>query len=430
MARATPSRSTPAARSPGPGPALLLAWTAGCGGAAPLPVERVEVEALAPLAVVAGVPVAHGGFGSAAASDPEGPGRVYLLTDRGPNYDAGVDVKAFPAPAFGPVLGLFALPRRGNGDGLSLVRSVALRHADGSPFTGLPRPPGAGATGETPVAADGTALPLDPAGIDPEGLHVLRDGSFWVADEYGPALLHFDRNGRLLVARGPGGAGGLPAVLARRRPNRGFEGLTGDPDGRTLVAVVQSALDNPREAGRRSPLTRLLVLDTGSGRTRQFLYQLDDPAFMASDLAWIDERSLLVLEHDALFLGGTPAARAKRVYRVDLAGATDVSDSLDRPGGLVLAGRTLEELDPAGLAAAGIRPVAKALVVDLLAHGYPHDKPEGLVVIDPATIGVVNDDDFGIIDGPDRRPVVKRLPATGEPDRNVLWLVPLGRPLR
>jgi len=37
--------------------------------------------------------------------------------------------------------------------------------------------------------------------------------------------------------------------------------------------------------------------------------------------------------------------------------------------------------------------------VDLLDLGYPHDKPEGLVVLGRDEIGVVNDDDYSITDG-------------------------------
>ena len=42
--------------------------------------------------------------------------------------------------------------------------------------------------------------------------------------------------------------------------------------------------------------------------------------------------------------------------------------------------------------------LTKTLVVDLLkaCPGYDHDKPEGMVLINDSTLGVVNDDDFGI----------------------------------
>ena len=35
-------------------------------------------------------------------------------------------------------------------------------------------------------------LPKDPNGYDSEGLVALKDGTFWVSDEYGPFITHFD----------------------------------------------------------------------------------------------------------------------------------------------------------------------------------------------------------------------------------------------
>jgi hypothetical protein len=98
---------------------------------------------------------------------------------------------------------------------------------------------------------------------------------------------------------------------------------------------------------------------------------------------------------------------------VDLAKATDVSDPRNTVRGLEVGGRVLEALTLDDLAAAGIRLAEKRLVLDLLALGYPHEKPEGLAVFDNGVLGVVNDDDFGI--APDGKGGVapKRLPAAG-----------------
>lgn len=406
---------------------LLLA----CGGPDQPPVQRIPIGAAPAASVPAFAHVGPHGFGSAAAPDPHDPSRLYLLTDRGPNYEAGPDLKVFPNPEFAPTLGHFQLRTSPGGDSLLQIAVVPLTDGAGTPLTGLPRPPGPGTTDERGVRADGTSLPLLPDGIDPEGLHLLRDGSFWVAEEYGPSLLHFDRSGRLLDARAPGtGARPLPRVLVSRRPNRGFEGLAGDPEGRVLFAILQSPLDNPRQAGRRSRLTRLVALDPATGQTRQFLYPLDNPDGMVGDLAWVRDGILLVLEHDGRFPRSSPPARVQRVYRIATAGATDVSDPLDRTTGLLVGDRTLEEMDQPALDAAGIRLLAKTLVIDLLAHGYPHDKPEGLVILGATSIGVVNDDDFGLSADSAGHPQTKRLPATGEPDRTALWLFRLDRPLR
>jgi len=68
--------------------------------------------------------------------------------------------------------------------------------------------------------------------------------------------------------------------------------------------------------------------------------------------------------------------------------------------GLLIDGKTLEEvtLEADGwtnIANAGIETISKTLLVDLVAEtGYPHDKLEGMWLINDNTIGVLNDDDF------------------------------------
>jgi hypothetical protein len=374
---------------------------------------------------VRGVTVRHGGFGSAISRGPDE--RLYLLTDRGPNYDFADGTKAFAAPEVGPQVGVF---ERRAGE-LALLRRIPLRDRDGSPISGLPNPPGPGSTGEAAVSPEGARLDPDPNGLDTEGIHVLRDGSFWIADEYGPNLVHFDSAGRVLERVSPFGprSRALPAVLAKRRPNYGFEGLTGDDTGRFLVSIVQSPLDNPRTAGRESIHARIILFDTQTGSTRQYLYPLDAAGFFATDIAWLSPTRFLVLERDVGFPGGDPSGVQKKVFAVDLTEATDVSDPENRPSGRLANGKTLEAASTADLVVANIEPALKSLVVDLLDLGYPHDKPEGLVVLGRDEIGVVNDDDYSITDGGGGVAAVKRLPRTGEVDAGFLWVIRLATPL-
>jgi hypothetical protein len=349
------------------------------------------------------------------------------LTDRGPNYDFAEETKAFAAPEVGPQVGVFE--RRA--EELTLLRKIRLRNSDGSPLTGLPNPPGPGSTGETAVSPDGTRLEPDPNGLDTEGLHVLRDGTFWIADEYGPNLVHFDAAGQVIERVSPFGprSRALPAVLAKRRPNYGFEGLTGDEAGRLLVGIVQSPLDNPRAGGRESIHVRIVMFDTQTGSTRQYLYPLDGAGFFATDIAWLSPTRFLVLERDVGFPGGDPAGLQKKVFAVDLTEATDVSDPADRPAGRLANGKTLEAASTADLVVENIEPATKRLVVDLLDLGYPHDKPEGLVVLGRDEIGVVNDDDYSIADGGGGVAAVKRLPRTGGVDAGFLWVIRLANAL-
>ena len=377
------------------------------------------------IASVRGVTVRNGGFGSAISRGPDG--QLYILTDRGPNYDFAEETKAFAAPEVGPQVGVFE--RRDKA--VVLLRRIRLRNIDGSPLTGLPNPPGSGSTGETAVSPDGTRLKPDRNGLDTEGLHVLRDGSFWIADEYGPNLVHFDATGQVIERVSPFGPRGraLPAVLATRRPNYGFEGLTGDETGRILVGIVQSPLDNPRAAGRQSIHVRIVMYDTQTGSTRQYLYPLDAAGFFVTDIAWLSPTRFLVVERDVGFPGGDPAGLQKKVFAIDLTEATDVSDSANRPSGRLANGKTLEAASTADLLVEKIEPATKSLLVDLLELGYPHDKPEGLVVLGRDEIGVVNDDDYSITDGGGGVAAVKRLPRTGDIDAGFLWVIRLTKPL-
>ena len=418
----------------GIGLTALSVALASCGGSArsdepPAPDSLIATLTLPGhqvLATIRGVEIGLEGYGSGGALDPGDPGRLYVLTDRGPNFDAGPATKAFPQPEFVPRVQVFRL-RRDSTARLELERTIMLRDAGDRPLSGLPNPPGPGATGERPVTAEGQPLVPDPLGLDPEGIHVLADHSFWVSDEYGPFLTHFDSTGRTLERLSPfGGERRLPLVLARRRVNRGLEGLTGNAAGTVLIGVMQGPLDNPKAAGRSSRVARLLAFEPATGRTRQYLYTLESPGSSASGLAWIDGATLLVLEHDGDYPGGTPPATIKRIYQVSLAGATDVSDPADDSAGRRVDGRTFEEATLEELGEAEIVPVTKRLVADLLRLGYPHDKPEGLVFLAPDLAGVLNDDDFGITEGPGGAPIAKRLPAAGGAvDRNELWLVRL-----
>jgi hypothetical protein len=373
-----------------------------------------------------------GGFGSAMAPHPQKPDHFYFLSDRGPNAGTGrEDEKVFLRPGHAPRIGLF----RREGTRLRRVREILLRDSEGRPLSGLPNPPGAGGTGERAIDGRGRELVPDPGGVDPEGLVALPDGTFWVAEEYGPSLLHLDANGRTLERIDPFAESArgrrLPRVLAARRPNYGFEGLTVTPGGKSLIAVLQAPLDNPsRQVRGAVRLTRLVSMDLGTGRTRQFAYVHDAVGLHNTEVLALSDQELLVLERDTLFPGdpGRPA-RHKRIYRATLEGATDLSDPEDSPRGRLFGGRTPEELAEGEMAAAGLRPVARTLAVDLLTlpGGYPHDKPEGMARLGTDVLAVCNDDDFGITDE-DGVLAVKRLPgAGGARDRNRVRLLPLPR---
>jgi hypothetical protein len=250
-------------------------------------------------------------------------------------------------------------------------------------------------------------------------------------------LLHVDARGRTLDRIHPflRSSRALPLVLARRRPNRGMEGLTMTPDGRTLVGIMQSPLDNPTPSIRRtSRVTRVLFYEIASGASRQYVYLQENPGLLNSEILAVSQTSFLVLERDGLFPGEAGVSAFKRVYRFELGAATDVSDLQNTGSGRLVGGRTLEELSEAELRSAGIQPVTKTLLVDLLRlpapyPPYVHDKAEGLALVRPDVLAVANDDDFSI--GSNETGSLRPKLVTGNVlDRVRVYFVRLPAPLR
>jgi hypothetical protein len=389
---------------------LLLAHQA-LAETLPMPVEK--------LGEVQGVPF-YKGYGSSIDADPQNPNRFYGLTDRGPNADGGEDVKVFLLPHFTPSIGHFEIQANGK---IKKLRDIPLRDAHGKPLTGLPNPAGYGTSKETVVDANHQLLQRDKTGIDSEGLAVMRDGTFWVSDEYGPHIVHFDRNGFELERMSPRGVKTngrrLPAVLGHLRPNRGMEGLTTTPSNRVLVGIMQSALHNPGKAEvKNESVTRILSFDLATGKTKQYLYRQGGDYWKNSEIRALDEHRFLVDEHNG--------KDVKHVYLIDLNGATDVSDPADSATGLKVNGKAIEENSWEELAAAGIKPVRKTLVSDVKKDvDFQSSKFEGMWVADSGkTLWIINDDDFGIDSKDEKTIVPKRLP-NGQTDATRLYRIPL-----
>jgi hypothetical protein len=380
----------------------------------------------------------NGGFGSSIAPDPNDPTVFYLLTDRGPNA-AGVTANSivFGKADFTPQIGKFRL----KDNQLTLEQTILLKNAAGQPLTGLPNPVGQGNTGETALDLSGQALGTNADGIDSEGLVLAPDGTFWISDEYGPHIAHFDATGKQLERINPFGTGQggrtLPLVLARRRPNRGMEGLTLTPDSKTLVGLMQSPLYNPSAAAvSGSTVLRVVTFDLATGATKQYAYLMDNASLTGcSEIAAITNTTFLALERDGLYGGNATApATFKKVFKFDLAGATDISDAANPATGKLYSGLTVEQLkNQAGLTTAGVVPVTKTLVLDLLTATspvYPHDKAEGIALLGNDLLAVSNDDDFGVLDNGANGFAPKTLPATGKVDVNRIYFIKLPTPLR
>ncbi|MCG9792151.1 esterase-like activity of phytase family protein [Flavobacterium algicola] len=374
-----------------------------------------------------GVEIRNGGFGSAACAHPSKLGEFYAMTDRGPNADA-TGGKYFPVADYTPRIGHFKL----NNDGtVSKVNEILFKTPAGIPISGRPNPVGFGSTGEIAYDLSGSVLATDEYGLDSEGLAAMNDGSFWVSDEYGPHIVHYSNTGIQLERISPVGINTgirkLPAVFVKRWANRGMEGLTVTPDQKTLVGIMQSRLYNPSNAAATNKtLTRIVTFDIATGTTKQFLYKQEIDNNSNSEITALSASQFLIIERDGNFSADGPVM--KHIYKIDISKATDVSgNDFNAENGYMVNGKTLEANSWEELAQANIIAVSKTLAVDVVKYlgGYPHDKLEGIWLINANTIGIINDDDFGIWSDATNKIKSKTLsPTSGsQKDSNKLYIL-------
>jgi len=170
------------------------------------------------------------------------------------------------------------------------------------------------------------------ARLDPEGIRVSNHGrSVFISDEYGPYVYEFDREsgrriraftlpGKFAVSRlSSVGAEEISGNTSGRVANKGMEGLAITPDGRRLVGIMQNALI--QDGG---PTVRIVSIDIGSGRTREYAYTLTTGSGVSEILA-VNDHQFLVDERDGKGLGDGSNAKVKQIFLIDLQGATDVS---------------------------------------------------------------------------------------------------------
>lgn len=276
---------------------LAVVAAAPASAAPPVAAPIVKSSATLPATPLSGVQpqitddrgVNLGGIGSGLFHI--GGDEYWTVTDRGPNGEAkvdGSDRRTFVVPEFTPALVRIQV----QGDRIAVLETLPLTTPAGAPVTGLSNLP----RDEKPYAADAvTPLPLNPDGLDTEGVVRTPDGHFWLVDEYGPSIVEADAQGRVVARHVPSGleddytaagvgypvTGSLPAGLADRKVNRGFEDIALLPDGHTVVVALQSSVTVSGDKDRI--VTELLTFDTATGATvHEFGYQFDDPSTFAA----------------------------------------------------------------------------------------------------------------------------------------------------
>lgn len=391
------------------------------------------------------------GSGSGLAADvkdwtlgPEGyRGTLYMLPDRGYNVSGTSDYRAR--------LNKLTFTLKPSAEGrqpsleLSLADTILMTDAAGKPLTGLDPL----VDGVRPAADGFPPLPQATTGavsIDAEAIVRFDDGSFFVSDEYGPYIYRFSADGRMVSAirppeafipkrngkdsfssnnPGPDAPAPKPAnPESGRQNNQGFEGMALTPDGKHLVALLQSAT---RQDGGTAPETRqntrMLYYDIADRDhpklVREFVVPLpfyttvDGKRRVAaqSELLALDDTRFLVICRDSGNGYGLEGVTSlyRKIELLDTSKATDIAGSKYDSG---------VSLAPAGKLADGIVPASLTPFIDIndnmqlnkfgLHNGEPNDrnnlyeKWEGmslLPALDPANprdffLFVSNDNDF------------------------------------
>jgi len=373
-------------------------------------------------------------FGSAAfhlSTDPAN--IVYTMTDRGPNIKCKDSLKVFgaplgfcpngnkifPVPSFSPSIFKWKMGHAG----VTLLETIKMKDTLGNPITGLSNPTSVFLPTEANYDKNGNLIAGDPNGLDPEAFVKMKDGTFWVGEEYGPSILHLSATGRVLERLVPAGVqtqlaaatypvtGSLPAILSKRKLNRGIEDIAISPNEQFLYFMMQSPLANPTVADyKASRNVRFFKFDLATKTVvAEYVYVLDLPSTFTADATTVQSKvklsemvatgldQLIVLER---------VSKTTKLFRINLAGATNIlGTAWDTIG-------TLPSLEQSNLITVGIVSLGKTLAMNSAVDhpGLLPKKVEGIALLNNKELVLINDNDFGIFGGATQITIIPPIP--------------------
>lgn len=349
-----------------------------------------------------------GGIGSDLYHNPRDPKDIfYVISDRGPNNDTVQPDKStgtgFVVPGFSPVIMKVRLA--GTSVEVLETRAITLKNRKG--VSGLPNVKGYDAV-PTDVKGITDSSLYNVAGLDSEGIVRLRNGDYWIVDEYAPSLTNLSKEAVVKRRYVPTNwlgtsadfsiAKSIPEIYLKRKANRGFEALALTPDERTLFIGLQSPLLNPSSTvGNASLATRILRFDIRSKSfTGEFVFGfekfavVDAQSTKASDLKL---SALVALDSETLIV-------QERTDNSFLLSTFKVNDSANILGSKWDKAATTPSLET--YVGAGTNSEIEALIAlsqkkvffDSTSIPSMPKKIEGIAVLDSDHMVVVNDNDF------------------------------------
>jgi len=365
-------------------------------------------------------------YGSALAfkgTTANGDLEFYGLTDRGPNGDGPnvpnpggsgtMGAKIFPSPSFTPSIGIITV---GKG-GAVLNSTLPIKVSANTNSSGLAIPAGTlGNSAEVPVfdamKYDATTKAVYSVnGLDTEAIAFdKKRNALWVSDEYGPFIVKIDATSGVIQSRYAPGSG-LPAIFAKRRANRGMEGMALDTATDKLHGFLQSPLTDGsalysvtgknEQVERFARFTRWIEFDPATGSTgRMFAYPLNGADYAdgrtgnakLGDMVALGNGKFIVIEQ-----GAAPGGKVfNKLMLVEIGGATDINATAYNPATSDLEKSSMGAVAVNGADWSKVVTLKKTLLLDLNAIGWLAEKAEGLTIVDGNTLALANDNDFGL----------------------------------
>ncbi len=365
-------------------------------------------------------------YGSALAfkgANANGDLEFYGLTDRGPNGDGPnvpnpggsgtMGAKIFPSPSFTPSIGIITV---GKG-GAVLNSTLPIKVSANTNSSGLAIPAGMlGNSAEVPVfdamKYDATTKAVYRVnGLDTEAIAFdKKRNAMWVSDEYGPFIVKIDAASGVIQSRYAPGSG-LPAIFAKRRANRGMEGMALDTATDKLHGFLQSPLTDGsalysvtaknEQVERFARFTRWIEFDPATGSTgRMFAYPLNGADYAdgrtgnakLGDMVALGNGKFIVIEQ-----GAAPGGKVfNKLMLVEIGGATDINTAAYNPATSDLEKSSMGAVAVNGADWSKVVTLKKTLLLDLNAIGWLAEKAEGLTIVDGNTLALANDNDFGL----------------------------------